>query len=143
MASYTATIPVEFPHPAHVVYEALCDLGRYPQWNTGMKSISRTGRMQPGLRYTTVSDVLGRSNEAHIEVMQMIPDKAIALESSTGLIKFRAVFELAELAPNRCSVMCNLRFEFSHLIFNLAQPLVEAITENRIRGDLETLRASL
>jgi ribosome-associated toxin RatA of RatAB toxin-antitoxin module len=141
--SYLATIPVEFSYPRHIVYEALCDLGRYPLWNSGMTSISHTGRMHTGLHYETSTTILGRVNQAAVEVVEMIPDQLIVLASRTGLITFRAAFELHDTAPGACSVICNLEFKFSNAIFNLARPVVEAVTEARIRGDLEALQAIL
>jgi uncharacterized protein YndB with AHSA1/START domain len=141
--SYVASIPVEFPHPAHVVYEALCDLGRHPQWNTGMSTISHTGHMKKGLIYTTRVMVMGRVNQSTVEVIELVPDKLIVLESKTGLVDFRVAFAVLETDPKACIVTCDLRFMFSNAVFNLARPVVEAITETRIRGDLETLRAFL
>jgi uncharacterized membrane protein len=141
--SYAVTIPVLFDLPRHKVYEALCDLSRYPEWNSGMKSISHQGPMKRGLKYETVSDVLGKENHSFVEVAELIPDEAIVLESQAGLVSFRAAFELTAADANSCSVICTLRFNFSKLIFNLAQTMVESIAENRIRGDLEKLRALL
>jgi hypothetical protein len=141
--SYAATIPVDFDCPRSEVYEALCDLGSYPKWNTDMTSISYTGRMHVGLQYTTSTNVLGHVNKATIEVVEMVPNEVIVLASHTGLITFRAVFQLKEITPDSCSVICNLRFKFSTLVFNLARPVVEAAAESRIHGDLETLRSLL
>jgi ribosome-associated toxin RatA of RatAB toxin-antitoxin module len=138
--SYIATVPVKFHCSRHSVYEALCDLGSYPKWNSGMTSISLTERMHVGLEYFTTSDVLGQVNKAKVKVVDMIPDEAIVLESAATLITFRAAFQLKELEPKTCTVICNLRFEFSKVVFNLARPLVESMAEERIRGDLETLR---
>jgi ribosome-associated toxin RatA of RatAB toxin-antitoxin module len=143
MTSYAATVPVKFEYPRHRVYEALCDLGHYPEWNTGMTSISTTSRMEPGLKYVTTSDVHGLVNRSEIEVVQLVPDEAIVLESKTGLITFRAVFELEEHSADSCSVICNLKFSFSNAIFKIAHSAVESMTEMRIRTDLEKLRVSL
>jgi hypothetical protein len=141
--SYAATIPVEFPFSRHRVYEALCDLGSHPRWNTGLTSISYTGTMHAGLEYVTKTNVMGKINQATVRVVELIPDEAIVLDSSTGLITFRAAFQIQELTPDSCTVICNLRFEFSKLVFNLAQSAVESLAEARIRGDLETLRSQL
>jgi ribosome-associated toxin RatA of RatAB toxin-antitoxin module len=141
--SYSAIIPVEFPYPRPKVYEALCDLGSYPQWNSGMISISHLGRMQVGLEYTTKSSVLGKINKSTVRVVEMIPDESIVLDSLAGLIKFRATFQLRELTPGSCALTCSLKFEFSQAVFDLARPVIESIAETRIRTDLEVLRSSL
>lgn len=143
MSSYAATIPVEFPYPARTVYEALIDLGRYPQWSSGLTSISHTGRMTEGLEYVTTSTVLDHVNRAEIKVVKLVPDHLITLESKAGLITFKASFEITSVRPQHCTVTCHLSFEFSNLIFNLARPAVESLTQARIRGDLEALRDSL
>lgn len=141
--SYVSTNPVEFPHSRQVVYEALRDLGHYPQWTSGMTSISHTGQMRTGLVYETKTNVLGRVNKSVVKVVKLIPSEAIVLESRAGLVTFRAVYELAEVSPDSCKVICNLKFTFSNLVFKLAQSAVEGLAEARVRGDLEMLRDSL
>lgn len=140
LMSYLVTIPVEFPLPRAVVYAALCDLRRYPEWTSGMKSVSDPGPMRPGLVYQTKTNLLGKENAATVEVVQLVPDQAIVLQSHAGLVEFRAVYELADSGPDSCKVICTLKFTFNHLIFQLAQSAVESMTEDRIRGDLEKLR---
>jgi hypothetical protein len=139
--SYAATIPLEFPCSVKTLYEALLDLSSYPKWNTGMTRISYTGPMYAGLKYETTSEVLGKINRANVVVTELIPNNTIALESHTGIIAFEAIFKLHELDPNQSSVVCNLNFTFSSVIFNLARPVVEFNAQNRIRTDLETLRS--
>ncbi len=141
--SYVVTIPVEFALPRQRVYDALCDLGKYPQWNSGMTHISFTGRMYAGLEYHTSTNVLGRTNRTTVKVVRLVPGKRIELASVAGLVAFHAAFELSEITSERCSVACNLKFTFSNAIFNLARPAVESITEARIRTDLETLHSLL
>ena len=137
--TYLVTIPVEFPHPRHTVYEALCDLGGYPKWTSGMKGISHLGPMYPGLIYEASTEIMGKLNVTTVEVVQLVPDKAIVLESRSGMVKFRAVYVLEAHGPQRCKVICSLKMEFDNLIFQLAQSAVGTMTENRIRADLETL----
>jgi hypothetical protein len=137
---YTTTIPVEFPLPAHAVYEALCDLGLYPQWNSGMIRISRTGRMEPGIEYETVTDVLGHENHSRILVVALVPDERIILNSQSGLVMFEAVMHIKPVTAHSCTVTTTLHFEFSHQVFALARPMIESMAGDRIRGDLETLR---
>ena len=141
--SFIATVPVEFPCPKHVVYEALCDLSRYTSWTSGMTSVSYSGRMHVGLEYNTTTKVLGRVNQAKVRVAEMAPDEAIVLVSNSGLITYRAAFQLRFISAESCSVICNLRFQFSKLVIHLAQPVIESMAEDRIRGDLETLREHL
>jgi Polyketide cyclase / dehydrase and lipid transport len=141
--SYLASVSVEFPQPSRVVYDALCALGHYPEWSAGMSSISYQGRMHPGLTYQTTVDVLGKENQSTIKVLDMVPDQAIVLQSIGGLIKFVAEFNIQTTPAKGCTVTCRVHLEFSRALFNLAQPLAEAIAENRIRNDLETLRDRL
>lgn len=138
--SFLITIPVDFPYPRRLVYSALCDLRRYPEWTSGMKSVSEPGPLHLGLVYVTKTTVLGKENEAAVKVAQLVPNEAIVLESQAGMVQFRAVYELADNGPDHCKVICTLDFKFNSLLFQLAQSAVETMTENRIRGDLENLR---
>jgi hypothetical protein len=108
-----------------------------------MTNISHTGRMHIGLEYITTTKVLGQVNKSIVRVAEMVPDEAIVLVSDRGLITYRAVFELRFLTHTSCSVICNLRFQFSSLVINLARPAVESMAETRIRSDLEALRDQL
>lgn len=138
--SFLVTIPVEFPHPRQLVYSALCDLRRYPEWTSGMKSVSDPGPLRLGLVYVTKTAVIGKDNQTTVKVSELIPNEAIVLESQAGMVQFRAVYELADNGPDKCKVICTLDFKFNSLLFQLAQSAVETMTENRIRGDLENLR---
>jgi hypothetical protein len=108
-----------------------------------MVRISHTGPMKPGLVYQTTSVVMGMTNNATVEVVELKPDELIVLASKAGLVGFKGEFELTEAGPNSCTVVCRLDFVFSKAVFNLAQPVVETVAKNRIESDLETLRAIL
>jgi uncharacterized protein YndB with AHSA1/START domain len=140
--SYVATIPVVFPCSPIEVYEALCDLGLYQLWNSGMVSISHTGKMQEGLRFQTESMVAGGMvNASEAEVVKLVPGKLIELVSYNGLVAYRATFTLMPKGTGATEVTCVLKFEFKNYVLNLARPVIEGMAEARIRGDLETLRA--
>jgi ornithine decarboxylase len=130
-----------FIYSADEVYEALCDVSLYPQWNRGMQSVSYAGRLKPGLEYQTVTEVMnGQTNVASILVVALEPDRKIVLNSQTGLIMFDAAFNLQPVTDTSCTVTCSLHLEFSRKIVNLARPMIEAMAEERVRGDLETLK---
>lgn len=138
------TIPVEFAHSRERVFEALCDLRMYPLWNSGMKQVSEPGPLSQGLRFKTESLVAGgRINLAEVEVTQLVPSERIELVSHSGVVAYRAVFELKTKAPEITEVICSLRFEFNNFVLDLARPVIEAMAAARIRGDLEALRAML
>lgn len=143
MTSYVTATPVVFPLARNKVYDALCDLPRYPEWNTGMKSMSATGPMTEGLEYETSTAVAGHTNHARIKVERLVPNEEIELVNNSGLIHFRAYFRLHELEPDRTEVICTLRFELMGPIFVLARPVIENMARTRIRGDLEKLRQQL
>lgn len=140
---YIATIPVIFPCSRSEVYRALCDLERYPLWNSGMRSISTTERLRLGLRYKTESTVAGHVNVSELEVMKLVPNETIELASKSGLIAYDAVFKISERGPDLCEVICTLKFEFRHFMLDVARPAIETMAQARVRGDLETLRAML
>ena len=139
--AYVATIPVVFPCPAAKVYDALCDLGSYPLWNSGMISVSHTGRLKEGLHYRVESMVAGgQVNVSEAEVTRLVPMKEIELVSYTGVVAYKATFRLTE-HEGGTQVVCTLRFELRNFMLDLARPVIEAMAEARIRGDLEALRA--
>jgi hypothetical protein len=141
--SYVATIPVIFPCSRWRVYEALCDLESYPLWNSGMTHISFTGAMREGLRYETRSLLVGHANLSKVEVTRLVPGEEVELMSESGLIAFRVVFILREVAEETTEVICTLRFEFQNFVLDLARPVIESMAQVRVRGDLETLRILL
>jgi|SRR6185369_10583715 len=140
---YVATIPVVFPYSKPEVYRALCNLEMYPLWNSGMKSISTTQMMEVGLRYKTETTVAGHVNISEIEVVRLVPEAEIELEGHSGLISYRCVFLLKKQSAETTEVVCSLRFEFRNFVLDLARPVIEAMAQARVRGDLEMLRALL
>jgi carbon monoxide dehydrogenase subunit G len=121
----------------------LSNLGRYPDWINGLTSISPAGHMHPGLRYTTETQVLGRTNRSEIVVKKMIPNRLITTQSLTGLIEFTAEYHLEAKAGGHCQLTFHVHMSFSPSIFNLARPVIEAVTEARIRGCFERLNSML
>lgn len=141
--SYIATIPVVFSLPRSQVYAALCDLALYPLWNSGMKSARPAQTMAVGLTFTTETLVAGRVNTANVVVTKLIENETIELRSTSGLVSYDAVFILKEVDAKTCEVICSLRFELRNFMLDMARPVIEAMAQARIRGDLETLRAML
>lgn len=141
--AYQVTIPVDFACSPRTVYEALADIGRYPEWVSNMRSVSHNGAMHPGLHYVTVTEVLGRTNRTEAVVKKMVQDRLITVQSRAGLVNFTAEYHLAETANSHCRLTLHIQMSFSPAIFNLARPVVEAVAESRIRGELENLRTVL
>lgn len=140
---YQLSIPVEFPCPAQEVFDAICDLGRFQNWARDVVYVSTTERMHAGLSFTTEARMLGRTNRSEITVQELAPVSLIVLESQTGLVSFLARYNFIAIDEAHCRVDCDVRLTFSKAVFNLARPVIEAVAETRIRGDLEALRASL
>ena len=141
--SYHLTILFDFACPPARVYEALTDLGRYPDWTHDMTWVSHAGPMRTGLYYTTETLVLGRTNRSDIIVNKLVPERLITLQSQSGLVEFTAEYHLAEAAGSGCCLTLYVQLSFSKAVFNLARPVAQAVAEARIRGDLENLRARL
>jgi carbon monoxide dehydrogenase subunit G len=141
--SYKITIPVDFGCPPGEVYEALSNLGRYPDWINGMTSVSPTGHMHPGLHYSTETQILGHTNRSEVVVKKMIPDRLITTQSRAGLVEFTNEYHLAEKAGGHCQLTLHVQMSLSPGVFNLARPVIEAVTEARIRGCLERLNTML
>ncbi len=87
--------------------------------------------------------MLGRVNRSEITVREFVPSHLIVLESQTGLVSFLTKYNIIEIDGDRCRLVCNAHLMFSKAVFNLARPVIEAVAEARIRGDLETLRSLL
>jgi ribosome-associated toxin RatA of RatAB toxin-antitoxin module len=141
--SYHITIPVDFENPPAAVYDAIADLGRWPEWMENLQSVSTTTPMHAGLRFSTVTQVLGRTNRSEILVRQMVPHQLIVLQSQAGLFDFLNEYHFAELAPSRCRLTLQLNMNFSQAVFNLSRPVAEATAEAKIRGHLEKLSSQM
>lgn len=141
--SYIATIPVSFKSPRHAVYESLIDMGNFPMWVSGMVRISNTGRMTQGLRYSTENMIVGQISRSELLVSELIPDERIVLVSESGLISFRAVYELRDNATGGTDVVVVLKFAFENFVLNLARPAIESMAKARVQADLEMLNVIL
>ena len=141
--AYTASVPVKFCRSRDLVYEALCDLGRYAEWNTDMVYISTGEVMRPGLKYVTRTKVAGRINESHVEVVRLVEGREINLRSSTGMIMFEASFVLADVEGGGTNVTCRLEFAFQNFVIQLARSAIEGMAQDRVRRDLTRLDALL
>lgn len=141
--SQIATAPITFDCSADRVFAALCDLDRLPLWNSGLLSVSRTGVMTEGLQYETVRRVLGHNAKSAITVMSLNAPHRVVLASRSRLISFHLTYVITALEPTRCTVACQITFQFSNLVFHLAQPAAEAVAGEQITADLERLRTLL
>jgi hypothetical protein len=140
---YVATVPVLFPFPREKVFEALCDSELFPLWHSGLKKISTTERLRVGLRFVTESTVTGRTTTANVEVTRMIPREEIEMVNDSGLVAYQALIRVNERGPDACEVVTTLRFELRNFVLDIARPVIEAMAQARLKGDLETLRALL
>ena len=141
--TYKTSVEVNFECDRQAAYDALCYLGRYPEWNQGMIYISHTGPMYAGLKYQTRSRVLGQTNAAEVVVVNLVPGELVHLKSDSGLITFNAVFLLADREGGGSTVTCRLAFEFHQAVLNLARGVIEDMANDRLRRDLTKLSGIL
>jgi len=138
--SYVAATPLILPYSRVIVYKMLTDLARFPEWNTGMISISPQETMREGMRFRTSTRVCGVVNTATVAVENLVPNEIIELQSKTGLISFRALYKLVECSPDETELICTLRFEFKGFIFNATRSVIESMARTRCHRDLVALR---
>lgn len=137
--SYLTEVTVEFCGARERVYEAFCQLERHPEWNSDMTWVSDEGRMREGLVYETRSHTAGRRDMSKVEVIRMVPNERIELQSIAGIIAFTATFVFTSMPTGGCAVTCHLSFDFRGWIMDLARPIIELMARDRVRGNLENL----
>ncbi len=108
-------------------------------WISGLVRVSNTGRMTEGLRYFSESTVVGQVSRYDLLVSELIPDRRIVLLSESGMISFRATYDLADNAEGGTDVVCVLKFAFENFVLHLARPAVESMAKARMQADLEML----
>lgn len=137
---YVAATPLIMPFPCSVVFAALLDLARYPKWNCGMISISPEDVIQEGMRYRTSMRICGITNNTMIAVERVIANESIEISSKSGLIAFRALYQLVENSSENTELIYTLRFEFKGFIFNAPRSIIESMARSRSQYDLIALR---
>lgn len=141
--TYSASTSVSFDADPGKIYRELINLGQHRLWNTGLVHISETGNMREGMRYQTVSIVLGQETKFDIEVTRLVPNKQVSIVNSNGALTFEATYLLVPVEADKTNLECKIDFMLDGFTLNLAHPVIEAMATARIKGDLETLRSLL
>ncbi|MBW4062005.1 SRPBCC family protein [Candidatus Saccharibacteria bacterium] len=137
--AFSTTLSIDFPVAPVAVFNGLADLSGHPLWNSGMISISHTGRMRAGMRYKVNSIVAGQNILSEVEVVELQPPRLIEIVNNTGSVTYHVTY-LLEPVGKSTRLVCTMAFELEGFILRLARPAIEAMAETRLRHDLETLR---
>lgn len=141
MTKYSAQVKVTFHTSRAKAFAGLTDLKRYPLWNSGMVEILFDGMMREGMSYQSKSIVVGQENSTTVQVVRMVKNELIQLQSTGGAIPFTAEYQLTAKANEETEVGCTLQFELKGIALKFAHSVIESMAKTRIKGDLETLRA--
>jgi carbon monoxide dehydrogenase subunit G len=86
MQSFERDIYID--RPVSEVFDALCRLDQLPVWNPRVMTIQRTsgdsGPARVGTSGVVVANVLGRRIETGVRYSRVVPDRLVAIETTSG-----------------------------------------------------------
>lgn len=140
---YSISISTLFHIPVERVYQALTFLDEYPLWNSGVIRVSKSGYLVENMLIGMESIVGGKPVISNLEIARLVPHQSIEMINNSGIISYRLMYELLSHSANETELICMLQFTFKNFAMDIARPAIEAMAENRIRGNLESLRILL
>ncbi len=112
-------------------------------WTTGVEQVSQTGTLTAGLQYEVVTRITAMKLVSKIRVAELVQNKLIVLVNQNGAVRYQISYDFETDATNDTRVTCRLGFEFSNIVFDLAQSVIETMARDRLQADLERLRELL
>jgi uncharacterized protein YndB with AHSA1/START domain len=127
--------------PVDVVFTALVDLGRTPDWNPGVSQVRRAedGPVEVGSAVVYVGKFLGRSFESPSECTEFVAGQRFAAKSTSGPF-YLEVENRLESTDNGTKVTSTYRGE-SRGFFKLAEPVVFRLAKNHFETAMENFKA--
>jgi hypothetical protein len=86
---------------------------------------------------------VGQITRSSIEVIKVESPKTIEMINNAGAIAYHSMYRLISEAPGETEVVSMLQFDIKSLVLDLARPVIEAMAESRLRGNLEMLKVLL
>jgi uncharacterized protein YndB with AHSA1/START domain len=126
--------------PVDQVFAYVSDLENDPPW-TGAAELRRTsqGPIGVGTTYQQRDRILGRPLDLALEVVGYQPNHKITLKTTSGLLSFAGsrIFEPVGDAATRVTFTGGGR---AHGVFKLAEPLLVAAGQRRLRTQFRNLK---
>ena len=141
--TYSISISILFDLPRVKVYEALNFLDNYPLWNQNILCVSKSGRLVENMIIEMESMVGDKLVSSNLEIIKLIPNESIEMINNSGVISYRIIYQLLDMAPNESELICMVQFAFRNFSMDLARPGIEAMAGQRIRTNLTNLKVLL
>jgi carbon monoxide dehydrogenase subunit G len=138
----TTSSSIEVKRPRREVFAFVTDQTQFPLWHSGVISVEGDNGMRPGGVYSIEMQYLGRRSVSKVEVLENNGLSVTRARSVRGPLHFDTTTELDELAPTRTRVTMRVRID-AGMIYKLAEPALESITNAILEADLKTLKALL
>jgi hypothetical protein len=121
------------------VYELVSELKYHARWIAGVTYLSSDARLEPGLRYESVTVAMGSEMAGRHIVRQVVEPQMVEIYNVTGPLESTIQYTLAGDEAGT-KVTCSFWIWSNHPVFGLAMPLVEMLARTRIEGDLKNLK---
>lgn len=140
---FSISISTLFNIPVERVFQALTFLDEYPLWNSGVIRVSKSGYLVENMLIEMESVVGGEVVVSNLEIVSMVANKSIEIVNNSGVVSYRLMYQLLSHSPDVTELVCVLQFTFKKFSMDIARPAIEAMAENRIRSNLESLKILL
>jgi uncharacterized protein YndB with AHSA1/START domain len=132
---------VEIARPAAVVFTALTDVSRVPDWQASALESRAEAPLAEGVRIHERRHFLGHDAETELEVTAFEPDRRLALRTLRGPVKL-SIDHVLEETDGRTSLHVRAEGRPDGLL-RFAGPAVAARARHELRRDFERLKAIL
>jgi len=135
----TIKTQISIKAPPADVFEYLSILKYHPYWNPQVQSFSSTAALKLGSKYQTDSQVLGVKISSENEVTRFVSPKEIEITNGTGMVKYRANFQLR---PKDGGTFLTLTTTVSTTskAFAFAKPVLTSLARRELQSDLQALK---
>lgn len=137
----TSRTTVEIMRPPAEVWEYLMDTRHYKLWQSGVMEVKATNGTQLGsiLRVKTVN--LGKELVLTAEVIENDGRSRYCVRSIQGPITFNSTYTTTPIkGGTRLDIVNQIE---THVVFRLAQSVLQSITDSKTKADVLNLKAIL
>jgi uncharacterized protein YndB with AHSA1/START domain len=133
---------VEVSKPPGEVFAWLFDDDKVPQWTSRLERYERDGALGPGAKVRQVLDVAGGLT-LDFEITGYDPPRTAGTSFTTNGVNLTSAYDLAPARQGGTRLTQTLDAKATSLTARMLIPVVQGRLEQKIKDDLERLRALL
>ena len=135
-------ISVTFDRPVEEVFAYMCEVERFPEWNSMVDAVIPSERpLRVGSTAHLKMRLLGRHIEATLEVTELEPNRRVVVKTGAP-ISVTDTWTFEALGASRSRLTYGSVGETKGF-FKLADPIVGRIVKKQLTAQLETLKELL